>query len=347
MVMNCGAPALAADLPHVRIDEHAGALPSHATAGARTAAVSVASVEAKADAVEDWQTPDFDEWLVVHEGELRVESTHFPPVAARAGDTVFIPRGERTRAVLAAGVKYIAVCAPAFAPHAAYREEGSSADPSKVCVFACVCARVCVCVCVCLRVCVCVFACVCVCVYLRVFVSVCVCVCVCISVRVCVCVCVCVRACGYLRASLRECSSVYQLGERLRTPLTHTHTHTRTYAHAHTRARAPGHTQARPPPHDAHVDVYHLVQAPLWERVASAADGEAAEYFPPTYEEDGFTHATADPRFLLGVANHFYRDTEAPWICLKMTRETIAKAGKVCERACAWACVSVRVCVCV
>ena len=95
------------------------------------------------------------------------------------------------------------------------------------------------------------------------------------------------------------------------------------------------------------MDVYHLVQAPLWERVANAADGEAAEYFPPTYEEDGFTHATADPRFLLGVANHFYRDTEAPWICLKMTRETIAKAGKVRERACAWAWARACVCVCV
>ena len=211
-----------------------------------------------------------------------------------------------------------------------------------MCVCVCVFVRVCVCVCVCVCMCLCVCACAHVCV--------CVCVCACVCVRVCVRVCVCVRAATCM-LSLRECSSVYQLGGRLRTPRTHTHTHTHTYSHTHTRARAPVHTQARPPPHDAHVDVYHLVQAPLWERVANAADGEAAEYFPPTYEEDGFTHATADPRFLLGVANHFYRDTEAPWICLKMTRETIAKAGKVRECACACVyvieCVCVRVCACV
>ena len=28
-------------------------------------------------------------------------------------------------------------------------------------------------------------------------------------------------------------------------------------------------------------------------------------YYPPTYAEDGFTHATADPSKLLDVANHF------------------------------------------
>jgi hypothetical protein len=33
-------------------------------------------------------------------------------------------------------------------------------------------------------------------------------------------------------------------------------------------------------------------------------------YFPPTYSTDGFTHATADPKYLLTVGNHFYKDTK-------------------------------------
>lgn len=35
------------------------------------------------------------------------------------------------------------------------------------------------------------------------------------------------------------------------------------------------------------------------------ADGK--DYFPPTYEKDGFIHATKDPQLLLGIANHFYK----------------------------------------
>ena len=46
---------------------------------------------------------------------------------------------------------------------------------------------------------------------------------------------------------------------------------------------------------------------------------------------DGFTHATADPKYLLTVGNHFYKETKAPdgsgkpseWKLLKMTRHTL------------------------
>ena len=77
-----------------------------------------------------------------------------------------------------------------------------------------------------------------------------------------------------------------------------------------------------PPTHDKHRDIYHLVQKTLWE--ACKTSGET--YFPPTYEADGFTHATADPSKLLDVANYFYQDVEADWLCLKMTRDTLAAA---------------------
>lgn len=35
--------------------------------------------------------------------------------------------------------------------------------------------------------------------------------------------------------------------------------------------------------------------------------------------QDGFTHLTKDPSFLLGVANNFYRATTPwQWICLRI-----------------------------
>ena len=52
-------------------------------------------------------------------------------------------------------------------------------------------------------------------------------------------------------------------------------------------------------------------------------------YYPPTYEQDGFTHATSDPAKLLTVANYFYQDVRADWTCLKMTRDSLAKAKMI------------------
>ena len=72
-----------------------------------------------------------------------------------------------------------------------------------------------------------------------------------------------------------------------------------------------------------HRHVYHLVQATLWEPVA-ATDGI---YLPPTYETDGFVHATANTQKLLSVANHFYRDIPGQWYCLRMTVKTLSLTG--------------------
>ena len=33
-------------------------------------------------------------------------------------------------------------------------------------------------------------------------------------------------------------------------------------------------------------------------------------YYPPTYNMDGFIHATADPQLLIEVANHFYKESK-------------------------------------
>lgn len=69
--------------------------------------------------------------------------------------------------------------------------------------------------------------------------------------------------------------------------------------------------------------VFHMVQARLWDQVL--ADGST--YFPPTYEVDGFTHATSNPAKLMNVANHFYTEVKGEWYCLRMTVESLAATG--------------------
>ncbi|NNM00943.1 MAG: DUF952 domain-containing protein [Gammaproteobacteria bacterium] len=69
--------------------------------------------------------------------------------------------------------------------------------------------------------------------------------------------------------------------------------------------------------------IYHLAPRERWQR--SADTGEA--YFPPTYEVDGFIHATARPALLLEVANHFYRDAVGAFVCLESTVEAVEQSG--------------------
>ncbi len=76
-------------------------------------------------------------------------------------------------------------------------------------------------------------------------------------------------------------------------------------------------------PHQAHEFVYHLVQASLWQQ--SIANNSV--YYPPTYEQDGFTHGTANPQKLLQVANHFYQDIPGEWLCLRMTVASLQASG--------------------
>lgn len=72
-----------------------------------------------------------------------------------------------------------------------------------------------------------------------------------------------------------------------------------------------------------HPFVFHMVQATLWDEAVSTGES----YFPPTYEVDGFTHATSNPAKLLAVANHFYPDVKGEWYCLQMTVESLQTAG--------------------
>jgi uncharacterized protein (DUF952 family) len=69
--------------------------------------------------------------------------------------------------------------------------------------------------------------------------------------------------------------------------------------------------------------IYHLALAQDWH----LAVNDQRSYYPPTYDQDGFVHGTADPAKLLEVANHFYTESQGDWLCLEMTEASLAAKG--------------------
>lgn len=84
-------------------------------------AVSIAAMTAPAGWDEPAQTPEFDEFTVVLEGAIVVE-TEDGEVTVRAGETILTRAGERIRYTCPDGARYIAVCIPAFSPDLVHRE---------------------------------------------------------------------------------------------------------------------------------------------------------------------------------------------------------------------------------
>ena len=55
--------------------------------------------------------------------------------------------------------------------------------------------------------------------------------------------------------------------------------------------------------------IFHVVQLSVWKK----AQADGVDYFPPTYEQDGFIHATHDGNLLIDVLNHFYKEVRVPF----------------------------------
>lgn len=107
----------AAGTPPKIIEEFVGRVNS------QTAAISIARMKSPSGWSEPAQTPEFDEFTVVLQGSLRVETdsgTH----DVRAGEGIIVNRGERVRYSSPGpeGAEYIAVCLPAFSPETVHRE---------------------------------------------------------------------------------------------------------------------------------------------------------------------------------------------------------------------------------
>lgn len=101
------------------IEEHVG------NASTGTASLSVAHMIAPPGWDEPFQRPEFDEVTIVLRGTMRVEHDGGAE-DVEAGETILVEAGERIRYSNPADAEceYWAVCAPAFSPASAHREEG-------------------------------------------------------------------------------------------------------------------------------------------------------------------------------------------------------------------------------
>ncbi len=88
-----------------------------------TADVSIARMDSPQGWVEPGQTPEFDEYTLVLEGTLRVQ-TRDEAIDVRAGQAVIVFKGEWVQySTPDDGAKYVAVCLPAFSPGTVHRDE--------------------------------------------------------------------------------------------------------------------------------------------------------------------------------------------------------------------------------
>lgn len=101
-----------------RIEEFVGRVNSGTTG------VSIAHMVSPAGWQEPGQTPEFDEYTVVLNGCLRVESRE-GTLEIRSGEAVIARAGQWVRYSTPEpeGAEYIAVCLPAFSPQAVHRDE--------------------------------------------------------------------------------------------------------------------------------------------------------------------------------------------------------------------------------
>ena len=87
-----------------------------------TAAVSIARMVSPPGWVEPGQRPQFDEYTLVLEGALRVESAS-GTLEVAAGQAVHAVAGEWVRYSTPAGATYVAVCLPAFSTGTVWRDD--------------------------------------------------------------------------------------------------------------------------------------------------------------------------------------------------------------------------------
>lgn len=79
---------------------------------------------------EPYLTLDYDEWMVVLKGEVRLNYGEGKYIDVQAGETAFVPKGDRFQPEFrVAGTEYIPLCLPAFRPDRCAREDDPSTSP--------------------------------------------------------------------------------------------------------------------------------------------------------------------------------------------------------------------------
>ena len=113
-------PTTVVETPDVKIDEYFG----NASCNPCPGDISFAHVKAQGGWAEEWQTPAFDEYTLILKGSVTIEYAHGPPLTAKAGQAIFLAKGERVRWVFTEAAEYVPICLPAFSPANCFREEG-------------------------------------------------------------------------------------------------------------------------------------------------------------------------------------------------------------------------------
>ncbi len=90
----------------------------------KTEGVSIAKMRSPSGWIEPGQTPEFDEFTIVLQGSLRVETLE-GTIDVMAGQAVIVHKGEWVRYSTpnVEGAEYIAVCLPAFSPEMVHRDD--------------------------------------------------------------------------------------------------------------------------------------------------------------------------------------------------------------------------------
>eukprot|EP00913_Durusdinium_trenchii_P024516 g23015.t1 len=126
MVQLVGATVRVVDTGPLTIDELAGNV---ATKNDR---ISIALVKIAEPTSEPWLTLHYDEWMCVLKGRMVLLHGE-GSLEVRAGQTVFIAKGERFRPTFPDGdTEYVPVCLPAFRPDRCIREETESDVSTKL-----------------------------------------------------------------------------------------------------------------------------------------------------------------------------------------------------------------------
>jgi mannose-6-phosphate isomerase-like protein (cupin superfamily) len=105
----------AAGQPPKTIEEFAG----RASTGETRA--SIARMRSPAGWTEPGQRPEFDEYTVVLDGSVHVE-TDDGVLEVRAGQAVLVRAGEWVRYSTPQGAEYASICLPAFSPDTVHRD---------------------------------------------------------------------------------------------------------------------------------------------------------------------------------------------------------------------------------
>jgi hypothetical protein len=110
-------PVDVVDAPGITIAEYFGNVAS------KDSKLSACVVTVRKPSEEAYQTPEFDEYVLVLEGEVELLQGDGKRVTIAAGNGAFLPKGLRVKWIWKGACKYVPICLPAFTPENCGREE--------------------------------------------------------------------------------------------------------------------------------------------------------------------------------------------------------------------------------